>query len=88
MEQLDFSAAPSVVSIGAVKLSLSEEARASLEAVRAAQEVARRHARQQTRRARLWFLTVVGGVAVAAVFGPRVARGWQGRGAPAAVAPP
>lgn len=79
MEQLDFSPGPSTVSIGSVRLSLSDEARASLEAVRTAQEVARRRARQQTRRARLWFLTVVGGVAVAAVFGPRVARGWQGR---------
>ncbi|MFL5306418.1 MAG: hypothetical protein ACJ8F1_14470 [Polyangia bacterium] len=90
MEQLDFSPGPSAVSIGSVRLSLSDEARASLEAVRAAQEVARRRARQQTRRARLWFLTVVGGVAVAAVFGPRVARGWQERGrtAPAAVPTP
>jgi len=88
MEQLDFSPGPSVVSIGAVKLSLSEEARASLEAVRAAQEVARRQARQQTRRARLWFLTIVGGVAVAAAFGPRFARGWQGRATPAAAALP
>ena len=79
MEQLDFSPGPNAVSIGSVRLSLSDEARASLEAVRAAQEVARRRARQQTRRARLWFLTVVGGVAVAAVFGPRVARGWQAR---------
>ena len=79
MEQLDFSAAPSPVSIGSVRLSLSDEARASLEAVRAAQEVARRRARQQTRRARLWFLTIVGGLAAAAVFGPRVARGWQDR---------
>ncbi len=88
MEQLDFSAGPSAIPIGSVKLSLSDEARASLEAVRAAQEVARRHARQQTRRARLWFLTVVGGVAVAAVFGPRVARGWQGRDRAASVTLP
>lgn len=83
MEQLDFSAGPSAVSIGSVRLSLSDEARASLEAVRAAQEVARRRARQQTRRARLWLLTMMGGVAVAAVFGPRFARGWP-RHAPVA----
>jgi tetratricopeptide (TPR) repeat protein len=75
MEQLDVSAGPSAVAIGSLRASLSDEARASLDAVRSAQEIARRRARQQTRRARLWLLTIVGTVALAAVFGPRFARG-------------
>jgi tetratricopeptide (TPR) repeat protein len=65
------------VSIVSLKLALSQEARASLAAVRVAQENAQRRARQQTVQARLWFALLVGAVALGAiVLRPRVA-GWR-----------
>jgi len=57
------------------KLALSDEVRASLEAVRVAQQAARVRARRQTVRTRIWFATSVAAAAlVAFAFGPRVAR--------------
>lgn len=57
------------------RLALAQEARASLEAVREAQEAARLRARRQTRRARLLFVVSMAGLALAAVaMGPRVTR--------------
>jgi hypothetical protein len=81
MEQPDVPAAAaasaSVVSLGR---ALSDEARASLEAVRVAQEAARLRARRQTAHARLWFIALVGGVVLFAVaFAPRLARWRQAR---------
>jgi hypothetical protein len=59
---------------------LSDEVRASLEAVRIAREAAHERARRQTLRARLWFVALAGGVAAATfAVGPRVAHWWQGR---------
>ena len=54
---------------------LSDEVRASLEAVRLAQEAARLRGRKQTMRTRIWFATLVGAVTLIAVaFAPRIAR--------------
>jgi Flp pilus assembly protein TadD len=59
---------------------LSAEVRASLEAVRVARADAHLRARRQTFKARLWFATVVGALAlVGAVYGPRLARGRHAR---------
>ncbi|MBC8133458.1 MAG: hypothetical protein H7X95_10800 [Deltaproteobacteria bacterium] len=56
-----------------VVLPLSDAARASLLAVRAAQEAARDRARRQTKRTRAWLGGIAGGIAVGLlVFGPRV----------------
>jgi tetratricopeptide (TPR) repeat protein len=58
-----------------VTLPLSDAARASLLAVRSAQEAARARARRETARARGWLLGIAGGIAVGLfVFGPRVGR--------------
>jgi len=57
----DLSSAPPTLSF---RLALAEEARASLEAVRVAQEAARLSARRQTRRARLLFLVSMAGLAL------------------------
>ncbi len=80
------------VPVMSLKLELSDEARASLEAVRVAQEEARRRAREQTRQARMWFVLGVGIVGTIGAFGPRVvrARRAHAQSAPvvAAVAPP
>jgi tetratricopeptide (TPR) repeat protein len=68
-----------------LRAALSDEARASLEAVRVAQDAAREHARQQTRNARLLFAI---GTATALLVGglaPRVAR-WRHAHGPASVA--
>jgi tetratricopeptide (TPR) repeat protein len=55
------------VAIVSLKLALSQETRASLAAVRLAQESAQRRARQQTRQARIWFALLLGAVALGAV---------------------
>jgi hypothetical protein len=66
---------------------LSNEVRASLEAVREAEEAARLRARRETVRTRIWFATVLATVGVAALaFGPRLARGRHARSQAAAVA--
>jgi len=83
LEQLDAdkSGGGAVVSL---KLALSQEARASLETVRAAQESARQRARRQTRQARIWVGLLLGASALGAVaLGPRVAQ-WRRSRAPAA----
>jgi hypothetical protein len=62
------------VAIVSLKLALSQETRASLAAVRVAQESAQRRARQQTMQARIWLALLVGAVALGAVTSrPRVA---------------
>lgn len=73
MEQSEVIAVPSIPTTS-LKRVLSDEVRASLEAVRVAQENARLRARRQTVQARIWFLVLVGGVAAAAVVAPRLAR--------------
>jgi tetratricopeptide (TPR) repeat protein len=76
MEQPEVSA-PSATAIGALKIALSDDARASLEAVRLAQEAARQRARHQTRQARLLFATgTAAALLLVAGLGPRVAR-WR-----------
>src|SRR5207244_4317131 len=75
-----------------LKLALSDEARASLEAVRTAQEAARARARQQTVRARIWLAIWLAILAAAfgltaVALGPRVARSWQPRAHAPAAAP-
>lgn len=68
------------VAIVSLKLALSQEARASLAAVRAAQGSAQRRARQQTMQARIWLVLLVGAVALGAVtLRPRVAQWRQSR---------
>lgn len=77
VQQEEVSAAGSNVSF---RLVLAQEARASLEAVREAQEAARLRARRQTRQARLWFVTSMAAAALAIVSGgPRVSRWWHAR---------
>jgi hypothetical protein len=72
-----------------LKLALSDEVRASLEAVRLAQVAARLRARRQTMEARLWCATLVGAVVlVTLAFGPRAARWWHARSQPARSAQP
>ena len=76
MEQPHVPAA-AAVAIGSRGRALSNEARASLDAVREAQEAARLRARRQTTQARIWLIAFLGAGALAAVtFGPRVAR-WR-----------
>jgi tetratricopeptide (TPR) repeat protein len=75
------------VPVMSLKLELSDEARASLEAVRVAQEDARRRAREQTRQARIWFALGLGIAGTLGVFGPRVVRARRARAQVAAVAP-
>lgn len=74
MEQADIPPAASVAIIS-TRAVLSDEVRASLRAVREAQEVARVRARRQTRQTRLW-VGAVAGIAVvgALVVRPHVAR--------------
>jgi tetratricopeptide (TPR) repeat protein len=61
----------------AVGRALPEAVRASLQAVRVAQDAARLRARRETARARIWLATLVAAVAVAALaVGPRLAR-WR-----------
>ena len=68
------------VAIVSLKLALSQETRASLAAVRVAQESAQRRARQQTMQARIWLALLVGAVALGAVtLRPRVAAWRQSR---------
>lgn len=74
------------VPVMSLKLELSDEARASLEAVRAAQESARQRAREQTRQARLWFAVGLGIAASVGVFGPRLVRARRARMQVAALA--
>jgi tetratricopeptide (TPR) repeat protein len=79
IEQADVSAIPSAP-VGSFRLELSEEARASLQAVREAQEAARLQARRQTQQARLWFLTAVGALVLAGVtIAPRLSHWWHAR---------
>jgi hypothetical protein len=71
------------------KLVLSNEVRASLEAVRVAQEAARVRARQQTLTTRVWFAATVAMLAAAGfALAPRVARWRHGRVQAAPVARP
>lgn len=81
IDQADVPAATSVTIATAGRV-LSGEVRASLQAVREAQELARLQARRQTKLARLWFAAAVG-VVVAGAFtvGPRLAR-WRRAPAP------
>jgi tetratricopeptide (TPR) repeat protein len=86
IDQADVSAIPAPP-MGTFRLVLSDEARASLEAVREAQEAARVQARRQTRQARLWFLTALAALALAGFAArPRLSHWWQARRHPAAVA--
>jgi len=72
MEQVEVPAA-TVPGVAGGRV-LSNEVRASLEAVRVAQVAARVRARRQTVRTRLWVAAVVGAVGlVAFAFGPRIA---------------
>ncbi len=88
MQQSDVSVTPGVP-ITSFRQVLSQEVRASLDAVREAQEAARLQARQETRRARFWFAMSVGALALAGVaVGPRVSRWWHVRHHKAAVARP
>ena len=76
MEQPDVPVA-AAVAIASLGRALSQEARASLEAVRVAQEAARLRARRQTTHARIWLVALLGaGVFAAVSFAPRVAR-WR-----------
>ncbi|HEY7374879.1 MAG TPA: hypothetical protein VIF57_22140 [Polyangia bacterium] len=69
------------------RLVLSDEVRASLAAVRVAQEAARVRARRQTVQTRFWFATsVAAAAAIAFAFAPRVARWRHGRAQPPVVA--
>jgi hypothetical protein len=75
------------VAIVSLKLALSQETRASLAAVRVAQESAQRRARQQTMQARIWLALLVGAVALGAVtLRPRLAHWRQSRAKTAAAA--
>ena len=80
------------VAMVSLKLALSQETRASLAAVRVAQESAQRRARRQTLQARLWLALLVGAAALGVVTSrPRVARWRQSRAktaAPARTSPP
>jgi len=86
IQEQDVSAAAPQVSF---RLALAEEARASLEAVRVAQEAARSRARRQTLRARLLFAGSMAGVALAVLgFGPRLSHWRQAHGPLAGAAQP
>jgi len=68
------------VAIVSLKLALSQEARASLAAVRVAQESAHKRARRQTMETRLGVALLLGAAALGAVAsGPRLARWRQSR---------
>ena len=72
MEQVDVPAGAMAAS-ATLGRALSDEARASLQAVRVAQEAARLRVRRQTVRARIWAATMMVAVGVtAAVFGVRM----------------
>jgi tetratricopeptide (TPR) repeat protein len=72
------------VAIVSLKLALSQEARASLAAVRVAQESAQKRARRQTMETRLGVALLLGAAALGAVASaPRLAR-WRQSGAQAA----
>ena len=73
MEQPEVIVA-SGITPASLKRALSEEVRASLEAVRVAQENARRRARRQTLQTRIWFVVLVAVVGAGiAVLRPRLA---------------
>jgi hypothetical protein len=73
MEQLEVPGAATVPNVLAGR-PLSDEVRASLEAVRLAQVAARARARRQTVRARIWLAAAMGAAGLAALaFGPRIA---------------
>ena len=78
MEHPQTSTAPGVP-FASFKLTLSEDARASLEAVRAAQETARLRARRQTMQARLWFAVILGAGALVVGTWPRLRHSLGGR---------
>ena len=79
MEQSDLYAEDRLPAVMPAR-ELSDEVRASLDAVREAQTAARLRAHRQTVRTRIWSVTVIGAVAVVAfVVGPRVARGRYAR---------
>ena len=76
MEQPD--AAAVTISMVTLGRRLSSEARASLEAVRVAQDAARLRARRQTAQTRIWFTMLVGAVVVAGIVAtPRIAARWR-----------
>jgi tetratricopeptide (TPR) repeat protein len=77
MEQAEVIAA-SGLQTTSPKRSLPEDVRASLEAVRMAQESARRRARRETLHARLWVVVLVGAVGVG-IAGLRTWRERHGR---------
>jgi len=85
-EQSDVMSGPGVPLVS-LKLALSKEVRASLEAVRVAEEKARLRARRQTVQARAWLATMVGIIGLTAVVAPRLAHWWKGRGQVAARSP-
>jgi tetratricopeptide (TPR) repeat protein len=89
-EHVDDGSSGVLASFSGIKLPLSEEARASLAAVRAAQEAARLRARRETVRTRLWFGAIVVAIAVVVVvIGPRAKHAPAGgRRTEAAVAGP
>src|SRR5580765_6355108 len=67
------------------KPALSNEVRASLDAIRVAREAARERARRQTVHARLWFAITLAAAAVGALAaGPRIVRWRHARAQPAA----
>ncbi len=78
MEHPQTSTAPGVP-FASFRLTLSEDARASLEAVRAAQETARLRARRQTMQARLWFAVILGAGALVVGTWPRLRHSLGGR---------
>lgn len=85
MEQPEVSGT-TALPIVSLRIALSDEARASLEAVHVAQEAARQRARRQTRQARLLFAISAAAVAlVVAGLAPRVSR-WKQARHPAAIA--
>jgi hypothetical protein len=66
---------------------LSDEVRASLEAVRVARVAAQQRSRRQTMRARIWLTAIMAGTALATVaLAPRLTRRWHARAQPAAPA--
>jgi len=87
MEQAEVSASASTP-IGSLRVALSDEARASLQAIHVAQEAARERARQQTRQARLLFAVGAATAVLVAGMAPRVAH-WRRahRQAPSAAMP-
>jgi tetratricopeptide (TPR) repeat protein len=76
MEQAEASA-QGAMAVGSLKVALSDDARASLEAVRVAQAAAQQRARRQTRQARLLF--AAGAAAVLLLFASLAPRAAQWR---------